>query len=198
MRDLAPIALCIPPPKSKKYYAEATTSSITTSFDFKIELLILLSFTIVHNYYANVLLMVLRMIRYEMLSSWQKLIDKTKFGNLYFFRYCLLTMLNNNLYKSLNIEIDVLISFIFREIFIIPIIVIYLNVINQGNSKSLSSHKIKLKINNNSSYRKAPEQNHYLMIFQRLNKIVDLIIMINRVCKDCVNRGCLSAYLKSP
>ena len=194
MRDLAPIALCIPPPNSKKYYAEATTSSITTSFDFKIELLILLSFTIVHNYYANVLLMVLRMIRYEMLSSWQKLIDKTKFGNLYFFRYCLLTMLNNNLYKSLNIEIDVL----FREIFIIPIIVIYLNVINQGNSKSLSSHKIKLKINNNSSYRKAPEQNLYLIIFQRLNKIVDLIIMLNRVCKDCVNRGCLSAYLKGP
>ena len=85
MRDLAPIALCIPPPNSKKYYAEATTSSITTSFDFKIELLILLSFTIVHNYYANVLLMVLRLITYEMLSIWQKLIDKTKFGNLYIF-----------------------------------------------------------------------------------------------------------------
>ena len=104
MRDLAPIALCIPPPNSKKYYAEATTSSITTSFDFKIELLILLSFTIVHNYYANVLLMVLRLFTYEMLFIWQKLIDKTKFGNLYFFRYCLLTMLNNNLYKSLNIS----------------------------------------------------------------------------------------------
>ena len=85
MRDLAPIALCIPPPNSKKYYAEATTSSITTSFDFKIELLILLSFTIVNDYYANVLLMVLRLITYEMLSIWQKLIDKTKFGNLYIF-----------------------------------------------------------------------------------------------------------------
>ena len=169
MRDLAPIALCIPPPNSKKYYAEATTSSITTSFDFKIELLILLSFTIVHNYYANVLLMVLRLITYEMLSIWQKLIDKTKFGMRY----------------------------IFRQIFMIPIIIIYLNVINQGNSKYLSSHKIKLKINNNSSYRKAPEQNLYLIIFQRLNKIVDLIIMLNRVCKDCVNRACLSAYLKS-
>ena len=103
MRDLAPIALCIPPPNSKKYYAEATTSSITTSFDFKIELLILLSFTIVHNYYANVLLMVLRLITYEMLSIWQKLIDKTKFGMRY----------------------------IFRQIFMIPIIIIYLNVINQ-------------------------------------------------------------------
>ena len=167
MRDLAPIALCIPPPNSKKYYAEATTSSITTSIDFKIELLILLSFTIVNDYYANVLLMVLRLITYEMLSIWQKLIDETKLGNL------------------------------FRQTFIIPIIIIYLNVINQGNSKYLSSHKIKLKINNNSSYRKAPEQNLYLIIFQRLNKIVDLIIMLNRVCKDCVNRACLSAYLKS-
>ena len=79
----------------------------------------------------------------------------------------------------------------------IPIMIIYLNVINQGNSKYLSSHNIELKINNNSSYRKAPEQNLYLIIFQRLNKIVDLIIMLNRVCKDCVNRACLSAYLKS-
>ena len=87
MRDLAPIALCIPPPNSKKYYAEAATSSITTSFDFKVELLILLSFTIVHNYYANVLLMVLRLITYEILSILQKLIDKTKFGNLYIFQY---------------------------------------------------------------------------------------------------------------
>ena len=173
MRDLAPIALCIPPPNSKKYYAEATTSSITTSFDFKIELLILLSFTIVNDYYANVLLMVLRLITYEMLSIWQKLIDKTRFGNLYIFS-------------------------IFRQTFMIPIMIIYLNVINQGNSKYLSSHKIKLKINNNSSYRKAPEQNLYLIIFQRLNKIVDLIIMLNRVCKDCVNRACLSAYLKRP
>ena len=80
----------------------------------------------------------------------------------------------------------------------IPIMIIYLNVINQGNSKYLSSHNIELKINNNSSYRKAPEQNLYLIIFQRLNKIVDLIIMLNRVCKDCVNRACLSAYLKRP
>ena len=94
MRDLAPIALCIPPPNSKKYYAEATTSSITTSFDLKIELLILLSFTIVNDYYANVLLMVLRLITYEMLSIWQKLIDETKFGNLYIFQYSLLTMLS--------------------------------------------------------------------------------------------------------
>ena len=102
MRDLAPIALCIPPPNSKKYYAEATTSSITTSFDFKIELLILLSFTIVHNYYANVLLMVLRLITYEMLSIWQKLIDETKLGNLYIFQYSLLTMLSisTNIYYS--------------------------------------------------------------------------------------------------
>ena len=89
--------------KEQKYYAEATTSSITTSFDFKIELLILLSFTIVHNYYANVLLMVLHPITYEMLSIWQKLIDTTKFGNLYFFRYSLLTMFNNNLYQSFEI-----------------------------------------------------------------------------------------------
>ena len=96
MRDLAPIALCIPPPNSKKYYAEATTSSITTSFDFKIELLILLSFTIVNDYYANVLLMVLRLITYEMLSIWQKLIDETKLGNLYIFQYSLLIMLSNN------------------------------------------------------------------------------------------------------
>ena len=102
MRDLAPIALCIPPPNSKKYYAEATTSSITTSFDFKIELLILLSFTIVNDYYANVLLMVLRLITYEMLSIWQKLIDETKLGNLYIFQYSLLTMLSisTNIYYS--------------------------------------------------------------------------------------------------
>ena len=102
MRDLAPIALCIPPPNSKKYYAEATTSSITTSFDFKIELLILLSFTIVNDYYANVLLMVLRLITYEMLSIWQKLIDETKLGNLYIFQYSLLTILSisTNIYYS--------------------------------------------------------------------------------------------------
>ena len=102
MRDLAPIALCIPPPNSKKYYAEATTSSITTSFDFKIELLILLSFTIVNDYYANVLLMVLRLITYKMLSIWQKLIDETKLGNLYIFQYSLLTILSisTNIYYS--------------------------------------------------------------------------------------------------